>query len=257
MNLDSIIRYRDMYQESSDTTQCELVLEAYNPVAQANILTKNTFSFYNKENRRINVLKGGVYENVANFKWCFDDTPSRTFWMKLSSFLWLYKKGEFHDISSKTFINKYMIPVKEKIGKFNDLISLASLDELNKYFNTRLSAEEESVFFGWLAKTIYSIRLYTADNNIMGGYVSISDPDRVPLPILRKIVSTNGKRTDDILRGNRINDTRLACFLADRYYTYGFRANKRKLAQYLDIEKMAKNLFPANRKTFIDSYINA
>lgn len=128
--------------------------------------------------------------------------------------------------------------------------------EVATAWNSTLSKEEQSTLLNWLAKNIYSMRLYvvkdsswdkaitelypeeqygsprrtipsSASKDSINGYISINSmDDSVPYDILKKI--THKKNESDIIKYNgankyRINNYMLVLFLLNEYNNIGFK----------------------------------
>lgn len=132
-----------------------------------------------------------------------------------------------------------------------------------------LTEEEKKTFLEWIAKNIYSIRVYgvidgrsgnllkqeygdygnikyrepktdeegrnTSSDNI-SAYISLETTEEAPEEILRKFVGRD--ESQELFRNNRLNSKNLALFLLSEYHDAGFKAGIRHLNKEIDLSKL-------------------
>lgn len=159
---------------------------------------------------------------------------------------------------------RYQMTAEEAFQKAK---SFKGLDRVKNYWNSKITEEEKTVLLKWIAENIYSIRVYGLLNGQSGNtlsneysdvgnikyreiktneegkvtsqdsivaHISFKQLDKVPMEILKKIVSTKG-RNENIFYHNRLNDKNLALFLLSEYNDKGFKAGIRNLYKQVTI----------------------
>lgn len=158
--------------------------------------------------------------------------------------------------------------------------------ERTKSYWNQVSKDEIVSLMGWIAKHIYSIRVYgltggqsgaalkndygefgeikfrnpeynddgklTSQDSIVA-HISFDEVEDAPLDIFKKVVSAANKR-ESIFYQHRLNDKNLALFLLDEYNKFGFKAGESKLNTKLDIKALADS-FGDKSDLFMQEYI--